>query len=115
MVSNSIRNTSLLNALTLFTTVTGNKMGVAEFIENIVEALLTKGNISAILKLNKGEIQKLVNSDRSRCSNCNFEMVQQCGRNHAQKITRKVRTLYPACSKHFCLDFFFKMHSTKKK
>lgn len=80
-------NTSLLNALTLFTTVTGNKMGVTEFREN---------------------------SNRGRCSNCYFEMVQQGGRNHAQRITRKVQTLYPGCSKHFCLDCFFKMHSTKK-
>jgi len=107
-------NTSLLNALTLFNTVTGNKMGVTEFRENIVQALLMKPNIPMIPKSTGGEIHKIVNSKRGRCSNCYFEMVQQGGREHAQKITRKVLTKCPGCSKHLCLDCFFKLHSTKK-
>ncbi|VVC45959.1 SET domain [Cinara cedri] len=81
-------NTSLLNALALFTTVTGHKMSVTEFRENIVQALITKANISMILKPNEGEIHKLINSNRGRCSNCYFEMVQQGGRNHVQKVTQ---------------------------
>ncbi|XP_060846172.1 piggyBac transposable element-derived protein 4-like [Rhopalosiphum padi] len=108
-------NTSLLNALTLFNTVTGYKMGVTEFRENIVQALLMKTtNIPMISKPTEGEIHKIVNSNRGRCSNCYFEMVQQGGREHAQKITRKVQTKCPGCSKHLCLDCFFKLHSTKK-
>lgn len=107
-------NTSLLNALTLFTTVIGNKMGVTEFRENMIQALLTKANISKTLKTIGGEIHKLVNSKRGRCSNCYFEMVQQEEKKHAQAIIRKVNTLCPGCYKHFCLHCFFKMHLTKK-
>jgi hypothetical protein len=107
-------NTSLLNALTLFNTVTGNKMGVVEFRENIIQVLLMKANIPMIPKSTGGEIHKIVNSKRGRCSNCYFEMVQQGGREHAQKVTRKVSTKCPGCSKYLCLECFFKLHSTKK-
>jgi len=107
-------NTSLLNALTLFTAVIGNKMGVTEFREEIVTALLTKNNIPMIPTLTEKEVHKIVNSKRSKCSNCYSEMVQQGGRTHAQKITRKVQTMCTGCSKYFCLDCFFKTHSTKK-
>ncbi|XP_060878894.1 uncharacterized protein LOC132951162 [Metopolophium dirhodum] len=83
-------NSSVLNTLTLFTAVTGNKMGVTEFREYIVQALLTKANFPMIPTPTEGEMHKIVNSKRGRCSNCYFEMVQQGGRKHAQKITRKV-------------------------
>lgn len=86
-------------------------MGATEFRENIVQALLTK---SKILNTNEGESHKLIHFKRGRCFNCYFEIVQQGGREHAQKITRKVNTLCPGCSKYFCLDCFYKMHSTKK-
>lgn len=58
-------------------------MGVTEFRENIVQALLTKVNISKIFKRNEGESHKIIYSKRGRCSNCYFEMVQQGGREHA--------------------------------
>ncbi|XP_025190912.1 piggyBac transposable element-derived protein 4-like [Melanaphis sacchari] len=65
-------NTSLLNALTLNNSVTGNKIGVTKFRENIAQVLLTK---SKILNTNEGESHKLIHSKRGRCSNCYFEMV----------------------------------------
>lgn len=76
-------NTSFLNALTLYTSVTGNKMGETEFRENIVQALITKANIFKTLKTNEGKSHKLIHSKRGRCSNCYFEIVQQGGREHA--------------------------------
>lgn len=73
-------------------------MGVTEFRENIVRALLTEANISKILKTNEGESHKLIHSKRGRCSNCYFEMVQQGGREHAQKITKKYKHCVQASS-----------------
>lgn len=108
-------NTSLLNALTLYATVTGNKISVTEFRENILKVLLTKPILSQISQNNDGEVHKLINFKRGRCSNCYTEMVQQGGRKHAQKVTRKVQTQCPGCSKHFCLDCFFKTHTSKIK
>lgn len=35
-------------------------------------------------------------------------MVEQGGKKHVQKITRKVQTLCLGYSKYFCLDSFFK-------
>lgn len=88
-------------------------MGVTEFREHIIQALITKANKSK--KTNEGKLYKLINSKRGRCSNCYLEMVQQGGMEHAQKITHKVQTLCPGCSKYFCLECFFKIHSSKKK
>lgn len=52
-------NTSLLNALTLITTVTGNKIGVTEFRESILK--------SQISQISQGENHKLVTCKRGRC------------------------------------------------
>lgn len=104
-------NTSLLNALTLFTTVTGNKMGVTAFRESILKSLIQKSEISQI---SQGENHKLVTCKRGRCYECYNEMVKQGGRQHAQKVTQKVQTMCISCSKPLCLDCFFTTHSSKR-
>lgn len=104
-------NTSLLNAPTLFTTVTGNKMSVTEFREKILKSLIQKSQISQI---SGGENHELVPCKRRSCYECYNEMVKQGGRQYAQKVTRKVQTMYISCSKPLCLECFFTMHSSKK-
>ncbi|XP_050063217.1 piggyBac transposable element-derived protein 4-like [Aphis gossypii] len=91
-------NTSLLNALTLFTTVTGNKIGVTEFREIILKSLIQKSEISQI---SQEENHKLVTCKRGRCYECYNEMAKQGGRQHAQKVTRKVQTMCIRCSKPY--------------
>ncbi|KAL4125935.1 hypothetical protein QTP88_010172 [Uroleucon formosanum] len=63
-------------------------MGVTEFRESILKSLIQKSEISQI---SQGENYKLVTCKRGRCCECYNEMVKQGGRQHAQKVTRKVR------------------------
>jgi hypothetical protein len=93
-------NTSLLNAPTLFTTVTGNKMGVTKFRKSILKSLLKKSQISQI---SQGENHKIVTCKRGRCYECYNGMGKQGGRQHAQKV----QTICISCSKFLCLYCFF--------
>jgi len=101
-------NTCLLNAMSLYTAVTSKKISVTQFRESIIHSLIKKIEVQP-----SEEKHILINAQRGKCYICYKEMAEQGGRQHAQKITRRVQTKCTKCLKYFCLECFFKTHSCK--
>jgi len=101
-------NTCLLNAMSLYTALTSKKISVTQFRESIIHSLIKKIEVQP-----SEEKHILINAQRGKCFICYKEMAEQGGRQHAQKITRRVQTKCIQCLKYFCLECFFKTHSCK--
>ncbi|XP_050064607.1 piggyBac transposable element-derived protein 4-like [Aphis gossypii] len=90
-------NTCLLNAMSLYTAVTSKKISVTQFRESIIHSLIKKIEVQP-----SEEKHILINAQRGKCYICYKEMAEQGGRQHAQKITRRVQT---KCTKIFSVLF----------
>lgn len=61
-------------------------------------------------------MNKLVNFKRGKCSDIvTFKWFNEVEGNMRKQVTRKVQTLCPGCSKHFCLNCFVQKAFIKKQ
>lgn len=102
-------NTAVVNALSVYSTTTGNKMSITKFRESITNSLLTKKKRDN--NLSSHSLKK--NVKRGRCYYCYCQIVKEEGRKVAQKKTPRVWTKCESCEKFLCNGCFFSKHASK--
>lgn len=107
-----LTNTAMVNALVVYSHVTGNKMSVTKFREKVVTSLLqAQNNVSNNLqeppRHTLGEKEK-----RGRCSVCYKTYAEREGRASAMKNTKRVNSFCAACPNinFMCIKCFFSNH-----
>lgn len=112
-----ITSTTIVNAHHLYKKINNKKMGITEFKEAIVEALVfppedgqqNKPSTSTKHTLREYEGQKRVT--RKRCSVCYSKMSLRYDSAYARKNAKKVNTFCDICDKTMCLACF-QIHKT---
>lgn len=112
-----ITSTTIVNAHHLYKKINNKKMGITEFKEAIVEALVfppedgqqNKPSTSTKHTLREYERQKRVT--RKRCSVCYSNMSLRYDSAYARKNAKKVNTFCDICDKTMCLACF-QIHKT---
>jgi len=108
-------STSVLNALSLFKSVTKNSMKITIFKEEIIKAFLHKPDISAISFPNQN--YNFVNSPDAKkkkkmCQKCYSTISEALGRRATLNKTRKVLTRCDKCNVFMCRDCFIICHKS---
>lgn len=102
--------TSLINALTIFKTVTNKYLKINDLRLEIIKKLvyqceaIPQRNLEVFHNLSK-------NHKRSKCSWCYKSLVQTSGRLAAQNKCKKVKTFCDQCQKPMCPDCFLEHHN----
>lgn len=116
-----LTNTAIIvNSHFVFQKVTGKKMCISDFREQIVLSLLqdTIEYKSPIANEPINNQSHIITSTekKGRCNNCYLKLSKQFGRQHAIKNCKQVQQNCKSCvSKFMCNDCFFKLHNTTLK
>lgn len=105
-----ILTTSVVNALSLFQTVTSKRVTVTDFKENILKYLCYK---PSILGPRLDQPHKLVNAPRKRCSICYSKLLEAKGYKDAQNKTPRPTLQCTVCQSNQCMECFFEIHNAK--
>jgi hypothetical protein len=103
-------STSMINALSLFKSVTGNStIQVNMFKEDIIKQLLIKPSVPQ--PISPGLKHLLITTKSKRmCKVCYARISENLGRKEAQNKTRKVYTKCNGCKLQMCKDCFINKH-----
>jgi len=104
-------STSVVNALSLFKSVTKNNVKITFFKEEIIKSLLHKPEILKTIPLKANH--NLVTSENGKkrmCQKCYATISTTLGRKAAQNKTRKVLTRCDECNIYICRDCFIIYH-----
>lgn len=115
LVFHFITSTAMVNALHLYNKVNNKRMGITEFKEAIVEALVYQDDNPRVSRpssskprhfLKEYEGQKRVT--RKRCNPCYKTMSQRRDPAYARKNAKKINTYCDSCELPMCLECFQK-------
>lgn len=104
-------NTSVVNALSVYNKVKNCNMSITTFKQNIMSMIEKPEALNT--QINKHNL--IEKTTRNRCFKCYKDFVQQGGRTHAQKITKKIKTFCSTCEKYYCMECYFIDHKYQKK
>lgn len=104
-------NVSVINALSIYKTVTSKTCTITSFKENIVKALTSKHHTPYELAVNQEHV--FVPNKCSRCPFCYKKRVRDVGRKIAQQNVKKTSAECNQCGV-MCRECFFEKHSTRK-
>lgn len=105
-------NTAVINALSVYKSVTGKIITITEFREQLVKGMVIGRNV---ISIDTPQIKHVIikTSKPARCKICYKNLVTLLGRSTAQRRTRQVKTRCEACGINMCMTCFTQSHISK--
>jgi hypothetical protein len=112
-------NTAVVNALSVYKTVTGKVISITEFKEAIInswlDAAIDNEDLPQEVEPSSFTEHKLVKASRKRCKSCYKKLTKTVGRSQAIIKAKKTFQKCQVCEENMCKDCFFEKHKTNVK
>lgn len=106
-------STTVVNALSLYKSVTMNNITITRFKEEIIKPLLFKPTVPALpVTPTSHKLISCGNLKKRMCQKCYSRLSSEFGRKVAQNKTRKILTRCEGCNIFMCRDCFIKFHKS---